>query len=52
MHLYETHVPVTSTETSAKFYADIVGLRKSIRDIGISAVAGIGPTSFMTGMPQ
>ena len=32
MHLYETHVPVTSTETSAKFYVEIVGLEFAYRD--------------------
>src|SRR4051812_25456234 len=32
--------------------ADSVGFGKSISAIGISAVAGIGPTSFMNGIPQ
>ena len=34
MHLYETHVPVASTETSAKFYVEIVGLQFAYRDPG------------------
>jgi len=38
MHLYETHVPVTSTETSAKFYVDIVGLEFAYRDPGRDVV--------------
>src|SRR5437867_12811967 len=32
MHLYETHLPVTSTEGSAKFYVEIVGLEFAHRD--------------------
>ncbi len=32
MHLYETHLPVTNTETSATFYVDIVGLEFAYRD--------------------
>ena len=32
LHLYETHIPVTSTEASAKFYMDIVGLEFAYRD--------------------
>ncbi len=31
MHLYETHVPVASTATSAKFYTEIVGLEFAYR---------------------
>ncbi|MGI8905187.1 MAG: VOC family protein [Candidatus Sumerlaeaceae bacterium] len=31
MQLYETHLPVTSTEASAKFYIDIVGLEFGYR---------------------
>lgn len=32
MHLYETHVPVSDTAASTKFYADIVGLAFAYRD--------------------
>jgi len=32
MHLYETHLPVNSTEASSKFYVDIVGLGFAYRD--------------------
>jgi len=32
LHLYETHLPVTNTETSKKFYLDIVGLEFAYRD--------------------
>ena len=32
MHLYETHLPVTNTERSTKFYLDIVGLDFAYRD--------------------
>jgi len=32
MHLYETHLPVSSTERSRKFYQDIVGLEFAYRD--------------------
>ena len=32
MYLYETHLPVTSTEASAKFYVDIVGLESAYHD--------------------
>jgi lactoylglutathione lyase len=38
MHLYETHLPVASTETSAKFYVEIVGLEFAYRDPGRDAV--------------
>lgn len=38
MHLYETHVPVASTETSAKFYVDIVELEFAYRDSGRDVV--------------
>jgi lactoylglutathione lyase len=31
-HLYETHLPVTSTERSRKFYVEIVGLVFAYRD--------------------
>lgn len=34
MHLYETHLPVRSTETSQKFYQYIVGLAFAYRDPG------------------
>jgi len=34
MHLYETHLPVASTERSAKFYLEIVGLEFAYRDPG------------------
>ena len=34
MHLYETHLPVTSTETSSKFYVDVVGLEFAYHDPG------------------
>src|SRR6185369_7312254 len=32
MHLYETHLPVQSTEASQRFYVDIVGLEFAYRD--------------------
>jgi lactoylglutathione lyase len=32
MYLYETHLPVISTEASKAFYVDIVGLRFAYRD--------------------
>jgi lactoylglutathione lyase len=32
VHLYETHLPVTSTDKSAKFYVEIVGLEFAYRD--------------------
>lgn len=32
MHLYETHLPVASTETSRAFYIDVVGLTFAYRD--------------------
>ena len=38
MHLYETHVPVTSTEASTKFYVNIVGLEFAYRDPGRDVV--------------
>lgn len=34
MHLYETHLPVASTEKSAQFYIDQVGLQLAYRDPG------------------
>ena len=34
MHLYETHLPVMSTERSTKFYVEIVGLAFAYRDVG------------------
>ena len=34
MHLYETHVAVASTEKSAKFYLEVVGLKIAYRDPG------------------
>ena len=33
LHLYETHLPVTDTERSKKFYVDIVGLEFAHRDL-------------------
>src|SRR5215475_1480603 len=38
MHLYETHLPVTSTERSTKFYVDIVGLEFAYWDPGRDVV--------------
>ena len=32
MHLYETHLPVQSTEVSQKFYVDVVALKFAYRD--------------------
>lgn len=32
MHLYETHLPVTSTERAAVFYREVVGLEFAYRD--------------------
>ena len=32
LHLYETHLPVTDTETSKRFYVDTVGLEFAYRD--------------------
>jgi lactoylglutathione lyase len=32
MHLYETHLPVSSTDASTKFYVEIVGLEFACRD--------------------
>jgi lactoylglutathione lyase len=32
MYLYETHLPVSNTETSKAFYADVVGLSFAYRD--------------------
>jgi lactoylglutathione lyase len=32
MYLYETHLPVSSTERSRTFYVDVVGLRFAYRD--------------------
>ena len=32
MHLYETHLPVRSTEASQRFYIDVVGLEFGYRD--------------------
>jgi len=32
MHLYETHLPVRSTEASQRFYLDVVGLEFAYRD--------------------
>lgn len=34
MHLYETHLPVASTEIAKDFYTEIVGLRFAYRDPG------------------
>ena len=38
MHLYETHVPVQSTEASQRFYIDVVGLEVAYRDPGRDVV--------------
>jgi len=38
MYLYETHLPVTSTESSTRFYTDIVGLEFAYRDPGRDVV--------------
>lgn len=32
MHLYETHLPVRDTEAAARFYEEVVGLRRAHRD--------------------
>src|SRR5258705_8499875 len=32
MHLYETHLPVSNTQASGKFYEDVVGLEFAYRD--------------------
>jgi len=32
MHLYETHLPVASTEASQRFYVEVVGLEWAYRD--------------------
>jgi len=32
MHLYETHLPVQSTEASRRFYVDVLGLEWAYRD--------------------
>lgn len=34
MHLYETHLPVQSTERAADFYREVVGLEFAYRDPG------------------
>ena len=50
MHLYETHLPVASTETSAKFYVEIVGLEFAYRDPGRDIVflfIGTGKRSML-----
>ena len=50
MHLYETHLPVASTETSAKFYVEIVGLEFAYRDPGRDIVflfIGTGKASML-----
>jgi len=64
MCLYETHVPVASTESSAKFYVDVVGLefayRDPVRDIvflwigtGRRSMLGLwGPTTTYGGNPH
>ena len=38
MHLYETHLPVGSSEVSRKFYMEIVGLEFAYRDPGRDVV--------------
>jgi lactoylglutathione lyase len=44
MHLYETHLAVASTERSAKFYIDQVGLEFAYRDPGRDIVfLWVGP---------
>src|SRR5256885_1772406 len=50
MHLYETHLPVASTEGSRKFYVEIVGLEFAYRDPGRDAVflfIGTGKASML-----
>ena len=34
MHLYETHLPVSNTEASRKFYEGVLGLKFGYRDLG------------------
>ncbi|MGH7178962.1 MAG: VOC family protein [Tepidisphaeraceae bacterium] len=44
MHLYETHLPVASTEASREFYVNVLGLEFGYRDPGRDAVfLFIGP---------
>ena len=38
MHLYETHLPVQSTEAAQRFYVDVVGLQFAYRDPGRDVV--------------
>jgi catechol-2,3-dioxygenase len=50
MHLYETHLPVASTERSEQFYVQIVGLEFAYRDPGRDAVflfIGTGKASML-----
>ena len=50
MHLYETHLPVASTKTSARFYQEIVGLEFGYRDPGRDIVflfIGTGKASML-----
>src|SRR4051794_16994104 len=50
MHLYETHLPVTDTERSARFYVDVVGLEFGHRDPGRDIVflyVGTGRRSML-----
>jgi lactoylglutathione lyase len=44
LQLYETHLPVTSTEASKKFYVEMVGLTFAYRDPGRDVVfLWVGP---------
>jgi lactoylglutathione lyase len=44
MRLYETHLPVTDTERSARFYCEVVGLTFAYRDPGRDIVfLWVGP---------
>ncbi len=52
MHLYETHLPVASTEASKIFYVSVVGLEFAHRDLNRDIIflwAG-GRTSSMLGL--
>jgi lactoylglutathione lyase len=64
MHLYETHLPVQSTEASQRFYIEVVGLQFAYRDTGRDIVflwigtgrrsmLGLwGPTTTLGGHPH
>lgn len=50
MHLYETHLPVQSTEAAQRFYVDVVGLQFAYRDPGRDIVflwIGAGRSSML-----